>query len=187
MLTARMAKLVDEMTASVDSLAGDQERADAAARHLSDVLGERELLCDPDCASDPVRYCQHVLYVDPNSRFSIVSLVWLPGQTTPVHDHVCWCVVGVHQGTEIETRFEQIDDDGSHRLRETGVCTNSCGSVAALVPSGPNIHRVGAAVADQVTISIHIYGADIAARGTSIRTIYPDDMLIAAPGPAASA
>jgi predicted metal-dependent enzyme (double-stranded beta helix superfamily) len=37
-------------------------------------------------------YTQHLLHVSPSRRLSIVALVWLPGQRTPIHDHVSWCV-----------------------------------------------------------------------------------------------
>ena len=56
------------------------------------------LLTDAQKQPDPLRYRQHVLHVAEDGLYSIVSLVWLPTQETPVHDHVSWCVVGVHQG-----------------------------------------------------------------------------------------
>ena len=40
-------------------------------------------------------YTQHVLHVSPDRSHSVVALVWYPGQHTPIHDHVSWCVVGV--------------------------------------------------------------------------------------------
>ena len=40
------------------------------------------------------------LYVEPGGSFSIVALVWRPGQITRIHDHITWCVFGVIQGVE---------------------------------------------------------------------------------------
>lgn len=177
MLTTAMARLVDRITASMDTTADDRGRAAAAAAHLAAVLGSADLLGADDCAPDPRCYCQHVVYVDPRSRFSVVALVWLPGQATAIHDHACWCVVGVHRGCEEEARFRLVEGPGAPRhLQQTGSVLNDAGSVCALVPTGTDIHRVGS-VAAETTISIHVYGADIAARGSSIRIVYPETML----------
>ena len=40
----------------------------------------------------------------------------LAGQSTPIHDHVSWCVVGVYEGRERETRFRTV----GRRLEEAG-------------------------------------------------------------------
>jgi 3-mercaptopropionate dioxygenase len=111
-------------------------------------------------------YCQHVLHVEADGSFSIVALVWRPGQATPVHDHVCWCVVAVVQGEERETLYE-------HRGRRLAAASTAChgaGSVSACEPPG-DIHRVSNE-GDDVAISLHVYGADVEALGTSIRRCY---------------
>ena len=51
---------------------------------------------------DPRSYRSHVLHIEPDGAFSIVALVWRPGQVTPIHDHVTWCVFGVIEGVEYE-------------------------------------------------------------------------------------
>jgi predicted metal-dependent enzyme (double-stranded beta helix superfamily) len=38
------------------------------------------------------RYRPHLLYVAPDGSFSVVCLVWRPGQKTPIHDRVARCV-----------------------------------------------------------------------------------------------
>ena len=53
------------------------------------------------------------------------------------------------------------------------------GHVEALVPPAENIHEVTAAGSGK-TISIHVYGADIEARGTSILRRYEDPLPLAA-------
>lgn len=58
--------------------------ADQLHRHLStpDVLTAEQRLGSPD------DYCGHTLHVEPDGSFSIVALVWRPGQITRIHDHV---------------------------------------------------------------------------------------------------
>jgi len=34
-------------------------------------------------------------HAEPDCSFSVTAMVWRPGQVTPIHDHVTWCVLGV--------------------------------------------------------------------------------------------
>jgi 3-mercaptopropionate dioxygenase len=82
------------------------------------------------------QYRQHVRHVEPDGSFSVVTLVWLPGQPTPIHDHVTWCVVGVYKGNEHEVRFRLENENDVDYLVEVEQATNHEGSVAALTPPG---------------------------------------------------
>ncbi|MAJ28453.1 MAG: hypothetical protein CMJ92_03520, partial [Planctomycetes bacterium] len=44
------------------------------------------------------KYTRHLLHADPEDRFSLLALVWKPGQGTPIHDHPSWGVIGVLRG-----------------------------------------------------------------------------------------
>ena len=117
---------------------------------------------------DPAGYRQHLLHAEPDGSFSVVGLVWRPGQVTPVHDHVTWCVTGVLQGAEYEELFAMTA--GGAALEQVGAAENGPGGVTGFAPPG-DIHRVrnrGAGTA----VSLHIYGADIARLGTSVRRVY---------------
>jgi 3-mercaptopropionate dioxygenase len=135
---------------------------------LSLHLPGPDILTPEQREGDPERYLSHVLYVEPTGAFSIVAMVWLPGQTTAVHDHVTWCVFGVLQGIEHEELFA-LSDDGRSLIR-VGNSQNSTGEVSGFAPPG-DIHRVRN-IGDSVTISLHVYGADISRLGCSIRREY---------------
>jgi len=124
-------------------------------------------------------YRQHLLHVSECRSLSVVALVWLPGQETPIHDHVSWCVVGVYRGVERETHYRLSERDGERCLAATGTFEARAGHVEALVPPAQNIHSVAAAGHDK-TISIHGYGADIERLGSSIRRRFDDLPQIAA-------
>ena len=111
----------------------------------------------------PDDYCGHTLHVEPDGSFSIVALVWQPGQATRIHDHVTWCVIGVIQGVEHE---ELYDAD----LNLLGRRDNHVGEVSGFAPPG-DIHRVLNTSAT-TAISIHIYGTDINRIGSSARRYY---------------
>jgi predicted metal-dependent enzyme (double-stranded beta helix superfamily) len=112
---------------------------------------------------DPDRYRSHVLHVEPDGSFSIVGLVWRPGQITPIHDHVTWCVFGVVQGIEHEELF-----DGD--LNAVGESDNHAGDVSGFAPPG-DIHRVHN-TGEDTAISIHVYGTDVSRIGSSVRRYY---------------
>ncbi|MGW1504000.1 hypothetical protein ACWCQW_36695 [Streptomyces mirabilis] len=120
--------------------------------------------------ADPLNYRQHILYADPDGSFSIVALVWLPGQQTPIHDHMAWCVVGVYQGEEEEQRFRLASEGHGDHLTLDSTVVNRQGSVTSVEPPG-DIHLVRNATSEKV-ISIHIYGVDVRERGSSIRRCY---------------
>jgi len=137
---------------------------------LRTLLGNPDLLTPEQREPDPHHYRQHILHAEEDGRFSIVALVWLPGQSTSVHDHVSWCVVGIHQGEEREVSYEVVGEAGDRCLLPIGESVHRPGSVSVLQPPG-DIHTVynpGPGLA----ISIHIYGADVRKLGTSIRHRY---------------
>jgi 3-mercaptopropionate dioxygenase len=118
-------------------------------------------------------YRQHLLHVSPTRRMSIVALVWLPGQYTPIHDHVSWCVVGVLRGVEREIRYRLVDAGGREHLEPVGSVLAGRGHVEALIPPAEDIHAVTAAGTD-MAVSIHVYGADIEKLGSSIHRRFDD-------------
>jgi len=138
-----------------------------AAQTGGPAMQALELVLAPEQeAGDADRYRTHLLHVPDNGAYSLVAAVWRPGQRTAVHDHIAWCVVGVHRGEEHEIRYRM---DGDH-LVEDGHTVGPCGTVSVLIPPG-DIHAV---VNDSATVaaSLHVYGADLRDRGTSIRRCY---------------
>lgn len=158
------------LVAGVRDVVARREPAARTARLVADVLRARlpgpGILDPAERVGDPAHYVQHVLHVEPGGSFSIVGLVWLPGQVTPIHDHVAWCVFGVLQGAENETLYRV---EGDH-LVVAGAAENRVGEVSGFAPPG-DIHRVRNSGTD-TAISLHVYGADIGDLGNSVRRIY---------------
>lgn len=161
-----LSALVDALDRAVRPRRAQESTVGAVAAAVAPFLGRPDLLAPEQRVGDPAGYRQHLLHVPDDGRYSLVAVVWLPGQTTPVHDHVAWCVVGVHEGEERETRYRTA---GQH-LVELDRVVSPQGSVAALVPPG-DIHRV-TNDGDRPSVSLHVYGADLRQHGTSIRRRY---------------
>lgn len=134
------------------------------------LLADDAWLPDDMAASHPRFYQQHLLHADRQDRFSVVSFVWGPGQATPIHDHTVWGVVGVLRGAEYSQRFDVRQPgppvpDGNAELLTPG-------EVAIVSPAHGDVHLVRNAYDDRVSISIHLYGADI---GRIQRTVFDRD------------
>jgi predicted metal-dependent enzyme (double-stranded beta helix superfamily) len=111
---------------------------------------------------DPASYRIHLLHLDPAARFSVSAMVWGPGQGTPIHNHTVWGMVGVLRGRERCEEFSLPARPGGP-LVAGHVHELEAGDIDLVSPSIGDIHRVSNALADGTSVSIHVYGADIAA------------------------
>jgi predicted metal-dependent enzyme (double-stranded beta helix superfamily) len=168
--TAALDDLVHALRKLVRSEPDPNRVSQAVAEQLKPYLQMPDLLTEEQMQPDENCYCRHVLHVEPDGSFSMVSLVWLPCQETAIHDHVSWCVVGVYRGEEGETTYRLEGDRTNQHLVITEQTVNPTGSAVALVPPG-DIHRVKNSC-EGVAVSIHVYGADVAALGSSILRRY---------------
>ncbi|MEV4804942.1 cysteine dioxygenase family protein [Nonomuraea sp. NPDC049421] len=143
---------------------GARPTAFAVADLLRDHLPGLDVLTPHEREGSPGGYVSHVLHAE--DRFSICGIVWRPGQDTPVHDHVSWCTFGILSGIEYEILYRDMGD----HLIEIGRAANHPGEVSGFAPPG-DIHRV-CNTSDEVGVSLHVYGADVARLGSSVRRVY---------------
>lgn len=168
---AALAEFIDRLDLLVATDTDPYSIANSTGLHLSALLRQPDFLEERFARAEEDSYAQHVIHVHPEGKYSIVSLVWLPGQSTAIHDHICWCVVGVLRGREHEVSYNLHGADERHWLTVSNEQSHSPGDICCLVPPLNDIHRVHNST-DGLSISIHVYGADIAARGTSIYRTY---------------
>lgn len=156
----RLKKFVIDLGGLVAGAHQEAQILDEGGRLLGDLVAHDDWLPDAYARPDPARYQQYLLHCDSLERFSVVSFVWGPGQATPVHDHTVWGLVGVLRGGELSQRYVRSGQTlrPVHELRRLGP-----GEVEAVSPTVGDIHRVANAHADRVSISIHVYGANIGA------------------------
>lgn len=153
---ARLRRFVTDFAAVVDE--GEPAIRTRGAALLGDLVAHDDWLPDAFAEPDPARYRQYLLHCDSRERFSIVSFVWGPGQATPIHDHRVWGLIGVLRGAE---RVESFEPDA--RTPRGSVEILKAGAVDIVGPESGDIHRVANAHDDRVSVSIHIYGANIGA------------------------
>jgi predicted metal-dependent enzyme (double-stranded beta helix superfamily) len=161
--TGRLADLVAGVRSAVDVHADWSQTAELVAEQLRRNLPSPDVLTPEQRLGSPDGYRSHTLHVEPDGSFSIIGLVWRPGQVTRIHDHMTWCVFGVIQGVEHEELF---DAD----LNLLGESDNHVGDVCGFAPPG-DIHRVDNTTG-ATAISIHVYGTDVTRIGSSVRRYY---------------
>lgn len=157
--TSRLGGFIAAMSGLVDRAGRDEAVMIGEGRLLlADLVSQDDWLPDEFARPHPLFYSQYLLYCDPFERFSVVSFVWGPGQTTPIHNHTVWGLIGMLRGAETSLRYEP----GSPMI-ETGLDRLEPGDVDIVSPNVGDIHKVSNALADRTSISIHVYGANIGA------------------------
>ncbi|WP_282606281.1 hypothetical protein [Pelagibius sp. Alg239-R121] len=126
------------------------------------INGSRDFLKPEHFQSKPDCYARNAIHVDADGGFSLYSLVWLPGQWTPIHDHGTWGVVGVVQGVLEERNLIRVDPDQTRDtgidLRRGGPILLGEGTVTTFVPNPDHIHKTGVPEDREQTVSLHLYG-----------------------------
>ena len=143
-----------------------QDTTDRVAAVLRRHLPGPDLLTPGQLAGDPAGYRTHLVHAEPDGSFSVIVMVLRPGQATPIHDHLTWCVTAVLQGAEYEEIFAVRGD----HLEVLARNQNPVGAVSGFAPPG-DIHQVRNG-GDGIAVSMHVYGTDITRVGSSVRRVY---------------
>ncbi|XVQ15534.1 cysteine dioxygenase [Spirillospora sp. CA-255316] len=156
-------QLVVAVRGAVGARADWPTTAGLVAEQLRRRLPSPDVLTPEQRFGEPDRARGHVLHVEPDSSFSLLAVVWRPGQGTRIHDHTTWCVFGGMQGVVHEVLYdEDLNPIGENDLR--------AGEVSGFAPPG-DLHRVRNRAAT-TAISLHIYGTDVSRVGSSVRRHY---------------
>lgn len=153
-----------------DHVTEDGFDLDRALEPLRRSLEKADLLDGLSYTFASHEYTRHLLHADAEGRFSVLALIWPPGQSTPLHGHHTWCAAAVKSGHLLETiyrveeKFEALHctEVGSRLLAPTQVSFNSAGSSLA--------HRVSN-VSDGLAISVHVYGVPASAIEDGINAV----------------
>ncbi|MFC4115338.1 cysteine dioxygenase family protein [Nonomuraea zeae] len=159
---------LDALVTGISGIVAQRQEPRETAYAVADLLRDRlpglDLLTEQERAGSPVQYVSHLLHAQDD--FSIVAVVWRPGQHTVIHDHVSWCTFGILSGIEHETLYRDMGD----HLVEIGRADNRPGEVSGFAPPG-DIHMVRNTSAE-VGVSLHVYGANVGRLGSSVRRVY---------------
>lgn len=162
-LATDIARLADGV--SPDCLPG------RVANRLAETLQLDRLLEADHRQGDPSGYRRHVLFADPLRRFTILALVWSPGQATPVHGHTSWGAVGVYAGRPTVTLYERENrSDNVFEIQRSRSAEIQRGDVSFVRPGIDDVHRISNETTERA-ITIHVYGQDLLRDPGSINII----------------
>ena len=135
----------------------------ALAPCMQGLLAATDSFLQPEhFRSNPDHYARNLIYEAPDNALSLYTLVWLPGQWTPVHDHGSWGVVGVVEGVLEERSFVRLNPDRTAdtgiQLVRGGVILLAPGAVTSFVPNPDHIHVTGVPDTAPRAVSLHLYG-----------------------------
>jgi predicted metal-dependent enzyme (double-stranded beta helix superfamily) len=136
----------------------ENERPAIAAGLLRALVSRDDWLPQEMAETHPTHHNQHLLYCDPDDRFSVLSVVWGPGQGTPIHDHLTWGAIGMLRGAEWSQQY--CITGGVPRAAGMPERLGP-GQVTTVSPRLGDVHRVWNAFHDRASVSIHLYGGDI--------------------------
>jgi predicted metal-dependent enzyme (double-stranded beta helix superfamily) len=135
----------------------------ALAPLMLDLIEQAGTFLEPQhYRSDPGSYARNLVYDSADESLSLYSIVWLPGQWTPVHDHGSWGVVGVVEGVLEERSYVRLSPDRGADvdidLARGGTVLLSRGAVTSFVPNPDHIHVTGVPSERPRAVSLHLYG-----------------------------
>jgi predicted metal-dependent enzyme (double-stranded beta helix superfamily) len=151
---------LDEAVATRD----DESRCLHVKQVLIDAItGSRLTLPAPYLEPVPERYARRLLHRDPKGRYTVIAMVWGPGQSTPLHDHAgIWCVEGVYQGRITVTSYSVRGgnpETGVVQFEKEKEIVAGPGVAGSLIP--PFEYHVIANADQTPTVTIHVYGGEM--------------------------
>lgn len=128
---------------------------DLASRGIADLPESHLMMSDTG-------YARHLLHQGPDKTYSILVMVWGPGQGTAIHDHAGkWCVECVVDGEVEVVAYDPVGDPTAETcgFRETERMTAHVGDVGVLVP--PQEYHHIANVGAERAITVHVYEGEM--------------------------
>ncbi|HSV52903.1 MAG TPA: cysteine dioxygenase family protein [Burkholderiaceae bacterium] len=130
---------------------------------MLDLIDQAGTFLEPQhYRSSDAGYTRNLIFDAQDESLSLYSIVWLPGQWTPVHDHGSWGVVGIVEGILEERSYVRLSPDRGAdegiELARGGTVLLRHGAVTSFVPNPDHIHVTGVPAERSRAVSLHLYG-----------------------------
>ncbi len=166
---AQLNQFINDMEATIRTYAMESEILQRAKPLLEELLRSPDSMPQESFKPRKDRFANNLIYMPDDKIFSVIGGVFLPGQATPIHDHLTWALIGIYEGEERESYYRRIDDGLNPKvavIKKASERINKKGHVTVLGKAG--IHRIEN-VSDKPSLSVHVYGLDI---GNTQRNTY---------------
>ncbi len=163
MTSAAISTLVDDINAVLAKTADPDQITQQVARLARPLAANLDWL-EPRCyeAEDDQGIGVAILHDQDDHGLIVETVCWLPGRGVAPHDHQTWGVVIGLEGEEKNVNWRRLDDGdeaGIARLAVAEEIAVTNGAVVRLLPD--DIHSVRND-GDELSMSLHIYGRDLA-------------------------
>jgi len=163
MISPALERFISQAVAQSRARAEPADCVLALAPLMLDLIDQAGTFLEPQhYRSDTGNYARNLVYDAGDQSLSLYSIVWLPGQWTPVHDHASWGVVGVIEGVLEERSYVRLSPDrgadSEIDLARGGTVLLRQGAVTSFVPNPDHIHVTGVPSERPRAVSLHLYG-----------------------------
>lgn len=166
MMPAAMRRLVEDIGEAVG--ASPEQFPETVTAALCAALRAGDWLAPERRRASHDNYTRHLLYADPDGRFSILSIVWAQGQASPVHGHHAWCAVEVYRGELTECSYREH----ANAAPELTTTIHRLAGTVSYDPAAGAVHRIANERPD-MAITLHVYGADAGLLAAGVNRVLP--------------
>lgn len=130
---------------------------------LKSLIRERAMDLPAEfCRPSESCYARRLVHKSPELGYTVLAMVWGPGQGTLLHDHCgMWCVEAVYDGAIDVCQHELMERDGDRfRFEERAQIRAGVGSAGSLIPPY-EYHTLTNASSEKPAITVHVYGGEM--------------------------
>ena len=130
---------------------------------LEELIGSGKIRLSRDLREHAeARYARRLLYRSEDLGYTIIAMIWGPGQGVPLHDHDgTWCVEGVLEGEIVVTPYELLErNDDRWHFEPSDTIHSHVGSAGSLIPPF-EYHTIANARTSEPSITLHVYGREL--------------------------
>ncbi len=153
----RLYRFLTDLEDILTTIEGDRLRLDAIRPLVRQLLNNNPWLLTEHSPPDPeLGWSVTMLYDEPSFPLTVQSVVWLPGQISPIHNHGTWGLVALISGQEKNTLWQEIYQSNSiSEIKQVGELILNPGDIISFLPN--TIHHVEA-LGNEPSISFNLYG-----------------------------
>ena len=153
----RLYRFLTDLEDILTTIEGDRLRLDAIRPLVRQLLNNNPWLLTEYSPPDPeLGWSVTMLYDEPSFPLTVQSVVWLPGQISPIHNHGTWGLVALISGQEKNTLWQEIYQSNSiSEIKQVGELILNPGDIISFLPN--TIHHVEA-LGNEPSVSFNLYG-----------------------------
>ncbi len=165
----RLYRFLSDLDDLVDAVKSDRDRLRIAAVLVRRLLNQSDWILDACPIPEPtLGWGVSFLYDEPGYPFTVQVVSWLPGQSSPIHNHATWSIVTLlgnpetagHEENRLWRRDDQNPLPGPAKISQASEIILKPGDLIGFMPEAiHSVRAIPATVEDpQPTYTFNVYG-----------------------------